>query len=103
MVVITVMYPGSGDETFDYGYYMSKHIPLVHERWDGMGMQSLEVLRGSPGPGGAKPPFSTMAILRFGSLDQFKAASDAHGTEIFGDIPKFTDAKPVMQFNEVAG
>ena len=100
MVVVAVMYPGSGGEKFDHEYYMAKHMPLVHKRWDGMGLQGAEVLRGMPGPGDAKPAFNVMTLLRFASADAFKAASDAHGAELFGDIPNFTDAKPTVQFNE---
>ncbi len=102
MVVVSVMYPASGGEKFDHAYYMAHHMPLVHKRWDSMGLQGAEVLRGMTGPDGAKPAFSTVALLRFTSMDAFKAAADAHGAELFGDIPNFTDAKPTVQFSEVS-
>ncbi len=102
MVVVAVLYPASGGETFDHAYYMAHHMPLVHKRWDSMGLQSTEVLRGMPGPDGGKPAFNTMTLLRFASMDAFKAAADAHAAELFGDIPNFTDAKPTVQFNEVS-
>ncbi len=102
MVVVSVLYPASGGETFDHAYYMAHHMPLVHKRWESMGLQGAEVLRGMPGPDGAKPAFNTMTLLRFTSMDAFKAATDAHGAELFGDIPNFTNAKPTVQFNEVS-
>ena len=34
MIVVSVMYPGGSEGTFDETYYMQKHIPLVQERWD---------------------------------------------------------------------
>ena len=42
-----------------------------------------------------------MALLTFDSLDAFKAAGKAHGREIFADIPKFTNAQPSLQINEI--
>lgn len=102
MVIIAVMYPAGGGETFDHAYYMGTHIPLVRDRWGSMGLQGVEVLRGTPGPDGAKPTFSTVALLRFASMDAFKKAADAHGAEIFADIPRFTNATPTLQFNETA-
>ena len=102
MLVVAVMYPGSGGETFDYDYYLSKHMPLVHERWDSMGLQGSQVMRGQPGPDGSKPAFNTITLLTFQSAEAFKAAADAHGPELFGDIPNFTNAKPTVQFNVAA-
>lgn len=99
MIVVSVLYPASGGETFDHDYYMRSHIPLVRQRWEGMGLQKVEVLRGMAGPDGGKPAFSTMALLSFTSMDAFKAAADAHGAELFGDIPNFTTAKPTVQVN----
>ena len=102
MLVVTVLYPGSGGETFDYDYYLSKHMPLVHERWDSMGLKGTQVLRGQAGPDGGKPQFSTITLLNFESAAAFKAAADAHGAELFGDIPNFTNGKPTLQLNETA-
>ena len=100
MVVVSVLYPASGGEKFDHDYYMANHMPLVHKRWDSMGLQGAEVLRGVPGPDGSSPAFNTVTLLRFASMDAFKAATDAHGAELFGDIPNFTKATPTVQFNE---
>jgi len=36
-------------------------------------------------------------------MDQFKDAAAQHGTEIFADIPNFTDTTPVLQFNDKVG
>lgn len=101
MVVVSVLYPASDGEDFNHDYYMTSHIPLVRKRWASMGLHDVEVLRGVPGPDGTKPAFNAMALLRFESLDAFKAAAGAHGAELFGDIPNFTNAKPTVQFNSV--
>ena len=99
MVVVSVMYPGASGESFDHAYYTGTHIPLVRERWGSMGLRDVRLLRGTGTPDGAKPPYSMVALLEFESMEAFGSAAAQHGAELFGDIPNFTDAKPVVQFN----
>lgn len=99
MTTIAVMYPADAG-SFDHDYYMATHMPLVRERWTPMGLTGTTVMRGVPGPDGSAPPYTVMTLLHFTSMDAFKAAAGAHGREVMGDIPNFTAAKPIMQFNE---
>jgi uncharacterized protein (TIGR02118 family) len=101
MIVVSVMYPGGADATFDESYYLRTHIPLVRERWGGMGLSDVRLLRGAATPDGSAPPYRVTALLTFGSLSDFQAAGEAHGGEIFADIPKFTNVQPVVQINEI--
>jgi hypothetical protein len=41
-----------------------------------------------------------MALLTFGSMQEFQNAAQSHGPEIFADIPRFTNVQPVVQINE---
>jgi uncharacterized protein (TIGR02118 family) len=100
MIVVSVMYPGGAESTFDESYYLQTHIPLVEKRWGGMGLKSAQVLRGTGTPDGSPPPYRVMALLSFGSLADFQAAVEAHGGEIFADIPRFTSVQPIVQINE---
>lgn len=102
MPVIAVMYPQANGNTFDQAYYLQTHIPLVQRLWSPLGLQDVTVMRGIPAPDGATPAYSVLALLTFASMDAFKDAAARHGAEIFADIPNFTDAKPVLQFNEKA-
>ncbi len=102
MPVIAVLYPSANGATFDHDYYMASHTPLVRRLWSPLGLQELTVMRGIPGPDGAAPAFALIAQLTFASMDAFKDAAARHGEEIFADIPKFTNATPVLQFNEPA-
>ena len=102
MIDIAVMYPADSGTKFDHDYYMQTHMPLVRERWMALGLQDTKVMRGTKGPDGAAPAYTVMTVLTFDSMESFKAAGDRHGKEIFGDIPNFTDGKPVMQFFEAA-
>lgn len=103
MLTVAVMYPVEGATTFDHGYYMASHIPLVRRLWEPMGLQEVRILRGVQAPDGAAPTYTTIALLTFSDPDAFTAAAGRHGKEIFRDIPNFTDGKPAMQFNEVVG
>jgi len=102
MPVMTVLYPSADGTNFDHDYYMASHASLVRRLWSPLGMQEFTVMRSIPGPDGAAPAFTLIAQLTFATMDAFKAAAAQHGEEIFADIPKFTNATPVLQFNEPA-
>ena len=99
-MVVTVLYPSAPDATFNHDYYLSKHIPLLYERWGPLGLRCVQVLRGIGQPDGQPAPFTVIAVLTFASLDDFKAAGKAHGREIFADIRNFTNVQPIVQLNE---
>jgi uncharacterized protein (TIGR02118 family) len=101
MILVTVMYPSGADATFDHDYYLKTHIPLVKERWAPKGLKDVRIVRAVATPDGSAPPFQVMALLSFGSADEFRGAAEAHGPEIFADIPRFTNVQPVVQINDV--
>jgi uncharacterized protein (TIGR02118 family) len=100
MILVSVMYPGGADATFDDRYYLQTHTPLVKERWTGLGLEEVQLLRGTATPDGSPPTYRTIALLSFRSLGHFQNAARAHGEEIFADIPKFTNVSPIVQVNE---
>lgn len=102
MILVSVMYPGGSGTRFDMDYYLQKHMPLVSERWSSQGLHDYKVVKGVSTPDGAPPPFQVMALLRFESAEAFKAAAEANGPEIFGDIPNFTNVQPAVQLNDFA-
>ena len=99
MILVTVMYPAG--EKFDVDYYLKTHMPLVKERWGPLGLKSTQAIKGVAKPDGSAPDYQMVALLTFGSMDDFKAAGKAHGKEIFADIPNFTKAQAVVQINDV--
>lgn len=103
MILVSVHYPNDPATKFDEGYYMQKHIPLVRDRWGGMGMQDIRVLRGAGAPGGGPTPWRIIALLTFDSMEAFGRCAEAHGPELFGDIPNFTNSQPVVQISEPLG
>lgn len=98
MVLVSVMYPAGG--RFDMDYYLGHHMPLVRERWSSLGLHEAKIVKGVATPDGGTPPFQVMALLTWDSQDAFAKAAAAHGPEIFGDIPNFTDRQAQVQINE---
>ncbi len=98
MILVSVMYPAGG--RFDMDYYLGHHMPLVRERWSSFGLHEARVVRGVSTPDGGEAPYQVMALLTWESADAFQKAAAAHGAEIFGDIPKFTDRQAQVQINE---
>jgi uncharacterized protein (TIGR02118 family) len=102
-VFVTVLYPNQPGSRFDEGYYTSQHADLLRQRWSGMGLTDIRLLRGVGAPDGSLAPYRVIAVLAFESADALQQAVAAHGEEIFSDIPRFTDVQPVVQVNEALG
>jgi uncharacterized protein (TIGR02118 family) len=97
MQLVTVLYPAKNGATFNFEYYMAKHIPWV----SGLVGNPIEVRRGLSSPTGAPAPFVCVATIRVNSLDEFKAVFAKHGAQIMADIANYTNIEPVVQFDEV--
>ena len=100
MVTVSVLYPKTSDLHFDYEYYVTRHIPLVKARWSGMGLEEVAILRGRSAIDGGTCPWELVGLLTFSSIEHLRAAMEAHGAEIVGDVPCFTNVQPVIQINE---
>ncbi len=100
MILVSVMYPAG--PRFDHDYYLKTHMPLVRERWSGLGLHEATVVTGQGTPDGGAAPFQVIALLKFESADAFAKAAAAHGAEIFADIPNFTEAQAQVQINAFA-
>lgn len=102
MIRVSALYPNETDGEFDHDYYASDHYDLVVERLSALGLKRLEIDRGVAGMEGPPPPFVAAGHLYFETAEAFEAAMEAHGEEILGDLPNFTDIAPVLQISEVA-
>jgi uncharacterized protein (TIGR02118 family) len=100
MVTVSVLYPKTSELHFDYEYYLTKHIPLVKARWSGMGLEQVVLLRGQSALGGGSAVWELIGLLTFSSEEKLQAAIAAHGGEIIGNVPRFSNVQPVIQINE---
>ena len=104
MIRVSVHYPSKTGAKFDHAYYAQKHMALVRQRLGGLGLIRAEVDKGlAGGAPGSTAPFVSIGYLYFNSLNDFQKAMKAHGPEIMGDLPNFTNVTPEVQISEVVG
>ena len=97
---ITVLYENVEDATFDLGYYMAKHMPLVEEKFKPFGIKGWRV-KAVGTPSGGTPLYNIIANLEFDAADQFRAAVAAEGGVVFGDVPNFSNKDPVVVIGDL--
>jgi uncharacterized protein (TIGR02118 family) len=101
MIKVSVMYPNAPGIRFDHDYYRDQHMPLV-ARLMGDKLVRYTVDKGlAGGTPGAPPTYVGMCHLYCDSVQAFEAGFGPHAKEIVADIPKYTDAQPVLQISEV--
>jgi uncharacterized protein (TIGR02118 family) len=89
---------------FDMAYYLDRHMPMSIARLSpAKGFRSVSVERGLGGGfPGAPPAYIAMCQYAFDTTEDFLAAFGPHAGELQGDMPKYTDIEPVIQFSEIA-
>ena len=96
MLYVTVIYPNKDGATFDFEYYMKKHIPMATAMFGA----AIEVRKGIGSLAGA-PAFLCMGTIPIRSIEEFQAVMAQRGGELLADIPNYTNVEPVVQFDEV--
>lgn len=96
MHCLTVLYPNNNGATFDFDYYMKKHIPMVSRLLN----CKIDVAKGIRMPDGSSPPFLCIGRIWITSLQEFGIAMERHGAEITQDIQNYTNVEPVLQMEE---
>ena len=100
MIRLSVYYPTEPGVTFDHAYYAGPHRRLVEECLVPLGLRKLEFERGVSTLGGGPAPYVAVGHLLFDSLESFNAAWEARGAQVVADVPKYTNAAPVVQISE---
>jgi len=97
MIKVSVYYPNDSGATFDWGYYMNNHTPLLQER---LGCRT-EVAKGiSDTDPNAAPMYIAVTDLYFDTVAEVHEGFKAHGREILGDIANYTKIKPKFIISE---
>lgn len=100
MYILTVTYPKSKGATFDFDYFREKHLPEVGRTFGPFGLGFASVLKGEESLDGKDPAYFAITILSFAQeLGARDAAASDGAKALMEDIPNFTSAKPVLQFN----
>lgn len=100
MIRVAVLYPQQNDSHFDLDYYLNRHIPLVKERLNPLGLIRVEV---DEGIGTSAPdqlaPYAAIGYLVFERIEDFQKGFSAHGAELIADIPNYTNIQPQIQIS----
>jgi uncharacterized protein (TIGR02118 family) len=100
MIRMAVLYPQSDGSHFDVDYYTTKHMKLVRDRLQPLGMTDCGVDVGTETIGGGPAPFAVIGYVVFDTLDQFHAAMDEALDELVADVPNYTNIQPLIQVSE---
>ena len=100
MIRVAVLYPNAADASFDVQYYKDKHMKLVREKLDPLGMLGCEVDAGLAGMDDQPPPYLAIGYLFFETADQFHSAFDKVGAELVADVPNYTNIQPVILISD---
>jgi uncharacterized protein (TIGR02118 family) len=90
------MYTKGG--TFNYDYYVNKHMALVHKLLDPFGLVKSEVNKGV-----GDSPYMAIGHLVFNSMEDMQKGLQAHDPELAADLVNFSDVKPQFQISEIIG
>jgi uncharacterized protein (TIGR02118 family) len=101
MVCISVFYPYSHGKKFDHEHYAQNHMPMVMDRCKSFGLIRYEIDSGlAGGEPGSPAPFTCVGRLYFNTAAEFQQAMAAHGQEILGDVPNYTDIELQIQVSQ---
>jgi uncharacterized protein (TIGR02118 family) len=103
MIRIAAAYPREEGKKFDMHYYIHQHLPMVWQKFSPYGLKKIEVDQGLERPGGGASPFFAIGYLYFDTLAHFQECYAAVGAEVVGNIPVYTDVKPLIQVGEITG
>lgn len=101
MFRVSVMYPNREDARFDFDYYCTEHVSLVHRYMQPFGLLRMEVLKGIPGAAGQPPPYLCIGDLYFETADGYEQGIAASAGRLRADISNFTNLTPLRQFSEI--
>jgi len=94
MVRVSVLYPKG--EKFDFEYYATKHMQLVHKLLDPFGLVKTEIDRGV-----GTAPFIAVGHLIFNTLEEMQKGLEAHDPKLAADLANFSDIQPQFQVSEI--
>ena len=101
MIKVSVFYPRTGASTFDMGYYLDKHIPMVRAKL-GPACKGAAVEQGlAGGAPGSPPEYAAIGHLYFDSVESFQTSFGPHAEVIMADIPNYSTVAPTIQLSEV--
>lgn len=101
IIKVSVMYPYIEGSRFDHTYYREKHMPMMKViLGDVCEYYTIEKGLSSREPG-QPPAFVAMCSFICSSVEEYRATSNKHTTDIRADIANYTDIRPIVQISEI--
>ena len=101
MIRITAIYKNSDDATFDFDYYLNKHMKLSSDRLRNFGLIGYQVEKGVEALDGTRPDYICITRVDFSRIEDLRAGLEQHAEELMSDIPSYTNIEPHVQISEV--
>ena len=101
MYKVSVMYPNQAGAKFDFDYYQTTHMNLVEKHLKPFGLIKTGVDKGVSGGADQPAPYLCIGHLYFETRDGYDRGIAEVGSILRGDIPNFTEIKPVRQISEI--
>ena len=102
MIRLSVMYPREPGKRFDLDYYINRHIAMVHQKLDPLGvLVKTEVDKGLSTEEVGESPYVAIGHLYFNSLEDFQKGFADGAEEFLADETNYTDIQYVIQFSEI--
>lgn len=112
---LTILYPAGDGLHFNADYYRDHHLKTIMKLY-GATISRFELRTVNPAPpppanatppaAGAPPPppkYAGAINIWIADLDGFLANNQKHGKTLTDDVPNFTNAMPIIQFDTVRG
>jgi uncharacterized protein (TIGR02118 family) len=102
MFKVTVIYPRTVEDEFNFTYYRDIHTPMVKKLLGPFGLVRVDIETGVSGPApGSEPPYIVICGIFFNELQSLHEGLAAEGATLIGDIANFTSVIPEMQISQV--
>ena len=98
---ISILYPHEEGKHFDMDYYSQKHMPMVASLF-GDKLKHYFIHQGISGRT-PNDPMTYVAIggFYFEKLSDYKESFGPNAEKIRGDIPNYTNIRPIVQISQV--
>jgi len=101
MIKVSVLYPKKPGNRFDVEYYLRVHMPMA-KRLLASALKEISVEIGIGGEAPGEPaPYAAIVGFACESVEAFTNAFVPVAGQLQGDIPNYTDIKPIIQISEI--
>jgi uncharacterized protein (TIGR02118 family) len=101
MFKVSVTYLNGDGKTFEWNYYLNKHVPLVKNLL-GDSLKVVTIDKGLTGGAPESPaPYLAVFNMYFETVSAFQNSFGPNAEKIRNDIPNYTNIQPVVQISEV--